>query len=333
MAQDDLVARAQDPATPLATLQQLAQEYPGLRPAIAANPSTYPALLEWLGDLGDPAIDAALAARSAGTGAVSAASAAGAETTELPPSLPPTTSPQPTGPVPAVGPTSAPSNAWQTGDNGVFGVGVVEPVTPGAGRPAPQRNRTFMWVAVAVAVGIVALLLGWFLGAMGTRDAETSVEPAPATTGAPGPATAEAPATQAQPTPTPTPSPTVALVAPAPAGAMEMSSFTAPSGNITCTLTDTSVNCTINSYEFDTGGTPSCSGTDVPFTASVGDTDHPVGACGTSFAPSGATLEYGSSAKNDTFACTSSEDGVSCWSQVSGQGFLIRRDGVTPQTH
>ncbi|WP_194949853.1 hypothetical protein [Actinomyces trachealis] len=64
-AQDDLVARAQDPRTPLTTLHSLAQNYPGLRPAIALNPSTYPALLEWLGALGDPAVDAALNARSA----------------------------------------------------------------------------------------------------------------------------------------------------------------------------------------------------------------------------------------------------------------------------
>jgi len=30
---------------------------------VAANPSTYPDLLTWLGQLGDPAINAAIAAR------------------------------------------------------------------------------------------------------------------------------------------------------------------------------------------------------------------------------------------------------------------------------
>ena len=63
-AKDELVARAQDPNAELETLHQLAQNYPGLRPYIAANPRTYPALLEWLGTLGDPAVDAALASRS-----------------------------------------------------------------------------------------------------------------------------------------------------------------------------------------------------------------------------------------------------------------------------
>ena len=62
-AKDELVARAQDPNAELETLHQLAQNYPGLRPYIAVNPRTYPALLEWLGTLGDPAVDAALASR------------------------------------------------------------------------------------------------------------------------------------------------------------------------------------------------------------------------------------------------------------------------------
>ena len=34
-----------------------------LRACIARNPNTYPALIEWLGQLGDPAINAALASR------------------------------------------------------------------------------------------------------------------------------------------------------------------------------------------------------------------------------------------------------------------------------
>ncbi|MFC2360974.1 MAG: hypothetical protein ACFNME_09185, partial [Actinomyces dentalis] len=63
-AQDDLVARATDPNAELTTLHELAQNYPGLRPYIAANPRTYPDLLNWLGTLGDPAVDAALAART-----------------------------------------------------------------------------------------------------------------------------------------------------------------------------------------------------------------------------------------------------------------------------
>lgn len=54
---------ALDPATPLADLARIVQEAPHLRPQVAANPSTYPALLDWLGALGDPQVDAALRSR------------------------------------------------------------------------------------------------------------------------------------------------------------------------------------------------------------------------------------------------------------------------------
>ncbi|MBT1174521.1 hypothetical protein JS530_03180 [Bifidobacterium sp. LC6] len=44
-------------------IAQIAQYAPELRVCIARNPNTYQALLDWLRQLGDPAIDAALAAR------------------------------------------------------------------------------------------------------------------------------------------------------------------------------------------------------------------------------------------------------------------------------
>ncbi|WP_369374906.1 hypothetical protein AB1046_10145 [Promicromonospora sp. Populi] len=56
-------AVALDPATPLADLAKIVQEAPHLRPQVAANRSTYPALLDWLGALGDPQVDAALRSR------------------------------------------------------------------------------------------------------------------------------------------------------------------------------------------------------------------------------------------------------------------------------
>jgi hypothetical protein len=60
----DLMKEAANPQTPLARLQELAANHPETRPAVAANPSTYPALLTWLGQLGDPAVDQALRLRS-----------------------------------------------------------------------------------------------------------------------------------------------------------------------------------------------------------------------------------------------------------------------------
>ncbi|UWX97788.1 hypothetical protein N2K95_03635 [Arthrobacter zhaoxinii] len=57
-----LLAEAADPATPLTRLQELAT-HPRARVAVAGNPSTYPALLAWLSQLGDPAVNEALGRR------------------------------------------------------------------------------------------------------------------------------------------------------------------------------------------------------------------------------------------------------------------------------
>lgn len=82
-------ALAADPHTDWDTLHFIAENYPSLRPAVARNPGTYPELLEALGAMNDPQIDAALASRAseeAGdpAGSVDAASAE-EETGKLPP--------------------------------------------------------------------------------------------------------------------------------------------------------------------------------------------------------------------------------------------------------
>jgi len=58
-------AQALDPATDSQTLYRIALSEPSLRPQLAANPSTYPQLLEWLAQFDDPEIQKALAARNA----------------------------------------------------------------------------------------------------------------------------------------------------------------------------------------------------------------------------------------------------------------------------
>lgn len=55
--------QASDPNTPRAVLYEIAQRAPSLRPQVAANPNTYPGLLDWLAAIGDPEIDRALASR------------------------------------------------------------------------------------------------------------------------------------------------------------------------------------------------------------------------------------------------------------------------------
>jgi len=62
---DPRATAAADPATSQAELLDIVSSRPDLRPAIALNPNTYPGLLDWLGTLGEPAVDAALASRRA----------------------------------------------------------------------------------------------------------------------------------------------------------------------------------------------------------------------------------------------------------------------------
>lgn len=61
---DELRRHASDPTTSLELLAELAYQHPDLRAVVASNPATYPGLLEWLAQIGDPEIDAAIARRS-----------------------------------------------------------------------------------------------------------------------------------------------------------------------------------------------------------------------------------------------------------------------------
>lgn len=62
-SKEHLAEQAADPAAGWQTLQTIVADHPELRPTVAANPAAYPELLEWLSELGDAEVDAALAAR------------------------------------------------------------------------------------------------------------------------------------------------------------------------------------------------------------------------------------------------------------------------------
>ena len=376
-AQDDLVAAASNPNAELATLHELANNYPGLRPYIAANPRTYPALLEWLGTLGDPAVDAALARRYGPAQPLTTAAADGstqvlsagqigpqspqgpgqqqplAETQYQQPTQPqatqaiqqtqyqqPTQAAQPQYAQPqyaqpqyaqAAQPEYAQApqqQAAQPTPEGLFGIGEAAEEEDAGPRPT-----LWLWILGAIAIVAVVALVVWFVlsnhgggnnadddgdqtGTSQQADDPTSDSPSKKPT----------PSASASPTPSPSASPSQKLVAPAPADAVEMSSFTAPSGNITCTLGTDSVSCTIKDHSFVPQDASCGNSSSAPVTWTVGKDGVASGSCGSSFAGSGASLNYGSAAKNSTFACTSSEDGIECWSQISGQGFKMSRE-------
>ncbi|HEV7184715.1 MAG TPA: hypothetical protein VGN33_09470 [Leifsonia sp.] len=59
----NLAETARDTSTTLEELALIAYEHEELRPLVAANPSAYPGLVNWLRELGDPLVDRALRTR------------------------------------------------------------------------------------------------------------------------------------------------------------------------------------------------------------------------------------------------------------------------------
>jgi hypothetical protein len=137
----ELRRAASDPTTQQATLADLAYDHPDLRVAIALNPSTYEGLLEWLSELDDGAVTAALAQRSTGEPAgtitekaatpIEPAVGSGSETDSLPPATIP-------------GPTAVSAG----------------PEMPSVRAPRTSRRLKASLIAGAAVVVIVGLVLG-----------------------------------------------------------------------------------------------------------------------------------------------------------------------------
>ena len=186
----ELARQAADPGTPLTTLQRLAQDHAELRPAIAANPSTYPALLEWLGRLGSSEVDAALATRP---------------DPALPPSIPPRKPAQ----RPDAGDDDAATDRATEPDEGfrteVLGATAACPgaATPVAGVPVAERaadgpvagtarttRRPGRWALLALAVAVVVGALLWAPGLRGGDEGAVPTSPVATAPTGPGEATA-----------------------------------------------------------------------------------------------------------------------------------------------
>ncbi len=156
-------AQASDPQTPGQMLADIAAQRPDLRPAVAANPSAYPALLDWLKSLGEPAVDAALAARAQATQVLPVQPAA--------PATPPAPSWAGGAPTPAAAPapayTAAPAYGAPQGmpPQGMPPQGMppqgMPPggMTPGYAGTPPQKSNKALWI-VLIIIGVVLLLGG-----------------------------------------------------------------------------------------------------------------------------------------------------------------------------
>lgn len=114
---------------------------------------------------------------------------------------------------------------------------------------------------------------------------------------------------------------------PAPGDAQQLDAFVMPSQNIACTLGADTAACSI--IERDFGSPPGCSD-GAPVTVVVGDTEDARIDCAAPQAQAAAVLPYGASAAGGAFACTSNQQGVECWSTITGKGFTLARAGAQP---
>lgn len=153
MPSNDLIRESQDPYTGATRLAELAQIDRALWPAIAVHPAAYPALLDWLGQQGDPTVNSVLALRS------------GSSTSALPPSGPPpppaetTTAP--------VGPAIAAAQPRYTQD--------ASPVPAPLGAAASDNNQN-LWRLGGVIAIVLILIGGLAFGATKVFDADGDVK-------------------------------------------------------------------------------------------------------------------------------------------------------------
>jgi len=179
-------AQASDPQTPGQVLADIAALRPDLRVAVVSNPSTYPGLLEWLGGLGEPAVDAAIAARRAAV-----------QQTQQMPTLPPTAPPAPSWagqsaaqvPPPMVTPGysgmppqgGAPQYAGMPPQGGGPGLQYAG-MPPQGGGPglqyagtAPQKSNKALWIILGVVGLIILLTIGAviFVGCGGQSESQS----------------------------------------------------------------------------------------------------------------------------------------------------------------
>lgn len=161
-------AQAADPTTPLQVLADLAAQRPDLRAVVAANPAAYPALLEWLGSLGDPDVDSALRARVAGAGAVLTAGYGGAPSGGGPDPaggfapLGSTGRPEPEAAAPYL---PVPRPAPYTQPDGVYYPPTSGPATThGAPQPwmttPPKSSNKALWIVLAVVGALIVGIVG-----------------------------------------------------------------------------------------------------------------------------------------------------------------------------
>lgn len=355
--ESDPASRAADPSTSQAELHQLCAARPELRPVIAENPNAYPQLLEWLGRLGDPEVDAALARRGE-DGQTSPLPDPGAETAgsaqeqtqefgavQQPPSTPGHAAP----PEPSdfdqqvYGAPAASAHSGQDYTQPPVYAHQPHPGYPPPGyayTPAasaepdtePRRRRGGGGCAIVFVLALItaaALVASYFLlfgNPLATDDdadpgAEQQEEVTPEDEQQGETASPEDAASPTEDTDDEEDTDEDAQARPAPDDALDITAFSAPSGNIHCTLSDDQALCTVDEHFFDAP-----SGCDEAVTVRVGADGAAETACDESIESQGQELNYGQITGNGDFACEATQTHFECWSQQTGNGFQLARE-------
>lgn len=137
--------------------------------------------------------------------------------------------------------------------------------------------------------------------------------------------------TTASPSPTGEPETTPEPSSPAdPAENEVLTEFVLPSGNIWCTMTDTSATCTIGTFSY-APPEEECAGVIGPvLTLSAGE---PAAMPCVEAAPArpegAAVLDYGQASTIGEMTCHSSRNGATCRHNPTGVGFSVARAGYT----
>lgn len=174
-------------------------------------------------------------------------------------------------------------------------------------------------IAIVLAIGVAGAFAGWFnSGSSSDTSADSMTQSAQTHTQTQTP---EQPQSA---------KPEVKEKYPAPSSAEVADTFSAPSGNIICTLGGDMVSCQINETHWTGAAGYEVCGDNrgALFTVDSKNTNY---ACANIAPPMNgkyiSSLAYGSYVKNGNVACISTQDGISCWNTISGKSFAIAREG------
>lgn len=321
----DPAAQAADPNTSHAQLYELVRARPDLRPVVAENPNTYPALLEWLGGLGDPQVDAALARRG---------SDFEQHTAVLPMENRPEFDQQVFGSDAGYALAQQPAYAYDDPHTPYVQGAVYDPEEDATPRRKRGGAGVLVFLLALLTIGALAATYFLLMGSpFGDDDATGAGEPpAESIEEEDTQGQQEAPSPEEDPEESPAPEDNeeeeetqedeeLDLERPAPDDALSITEFSSPTGNINCQLSEGDVLCTVADFEFDA---PEECDNGVTFRVS-GEGSATID-CSSSVASQGQQLQYGEVTGNADFACEGNEFFFECWSQRTGEGFEVARE-------